>query len=78
MLCVHCDIELCDMTLGQDHDSNQSFFGGVFYLSRCFLAFSVGVGVFVTGLSQSLSFSLTHPLVTDQNHINCHRNPRGT
>ena len=27
-------------------------FGGVFMLSRCFLDFSVGVGVFVTGLSQ--------------------------
>ena len=27
-------------------------FGGVFMLSRCFLDCSVGVGVFVTGLSQ--------------------------
>ena len=27
-------------------------FGGVFVLSRCFLDCSVGVGVFVTGLSQ--------------------------
>ena len=27
-------------------------FGGVFMLSRCFLDFSVGVGAFVTGLSQ--------------------------
>ena len=31
-------------------------FGGVFMLSRCFLDFSVGVGVFVTGLSQISSF----------------------
>ena len=32
-------------------------FGGVFMLSRCFLDFSVGVGVFVEGLSQISSFS---------------------
>ena len=32
-------------------------FGGVFMLSRCFLDYSVGVGVFVTGLSQISSFS---------------------
>ena len=32
-------------------------FGGVFVLSRCFLDYSVGVGVFVTGLSQISSFS---------------------
>ena len=31
-------------------------FGGVFILSRCFLNFSVGVGVFVKGLSQISSF----------------------
>ena len=31
-------------------------FGGVFVLSRCFLDFSVGVGVFVIGLSQVSSF----------------------
>ena len=31
-------------------------FGGVFILSRCFLDYSVGVGVFVTGLSQISSF----------------------
>ena len=31
-------------------------FGGVFVLSRCFLDFSVGVGVFVIGLSQISSF----------------------
>ena len=31
-------------------------FGGVFILSRCFLDCSVGVGVFVTGLSQISSF----------------------
>ena len=31
-------------------------FGGVFMLSRCFLDYSVGVGVFVTGLSQISSF----------------------
>ena len=31
-------------------------FGGVFVLSRCFLDCSVGVGVFVTGLSQISSF----------------------
>ena len=31
-------------------------FGGVFMLSRCFLDCSVGVGVFVTGLSQISSF----------------------
>ena len=30
--------------------------GGVFMLSRCFLDCSVGVGVFVTGLSQISSF----------------------
>ena len=35
-------------------------FGGVFMLSRCFLDCSVGVGVFVTGLSQISSvFSFT-------------------
>ena len=33
-------------------------FGGVFMLSRCFLDCSVGVWVFVTGLSQISSFSL--------------------
>ena len=31
-------------------------FGGVFVLSRCFLDFSVGVRVFVIGLSQIYSF----------------------
>ena len=31
-------------------------FGGVFMLSRCFLDCSVGIGVFVTGLSQISSF----------------------
>ena len=31
-------------------------FGGVFMLSRCFLDCSVGVGVFVKGLSQISSF----------------------
>ena len=31
-------------------------FGGVFVLSRCFLDCSVGVDVFVTGLSQISSF----------------------
>ena len=31
-------------------------FGGVFMLSCCFLDCSVGVGVFVTGLSQISSF----------------------
>ena len=31
-------------------------FDGVFMLSRCFLDCSVGVGVFVTGLSQISSF----------------------
>ena len=31
-------------------------FGGVFMLSRCFLNFSVGVGAFVTELSQISSF----------------------
>ena len=31
-------------------------FGDVFMLSRCFLDCSVGVGVFVTGLSQISSF----------------------
>ena len=31
-------------------------FGGVFMLPRCFLDCSVGVGVFVTGLSQISSF----------------------
>ena len=30
-------------------------FGGVFMLSRCFLDCSVGVGVFVTGLSQKVN-----------------------
>ena len=34
-------------------------FGGVFMLSRCFLDCSVGVGVFVTGLSQISSFFLS-------------------
>ena len=31
-------------------------FGGVFMLSRCFLDCSVGVGFFVTGLSQISTF----------------------
>ena len=31
-------------------------FGGVYMWSRCFLDFSVGVGAFVTGLSQIFSF----------------------
>ena len=31
-------------------------FGGVFMLSRCFLNFSLGVGAFVTELSQTSSF----------------------
>ena len=31
-------------------------FGGAFVFSRCFLDFSVGVGVFVIGLSQIFSF----------------------
>ena len=31
-------------------------FGGVFMLSRCFMDYSVGVGVFVTGLIQISSF----------------------
>ena len=35
---------------------NSCVFGGVFMLSRCFLDCSVGVGVFVTGLSQISSF----------------------
>ena len=38
-------------------------FGGVFMLSRCFLDCSVGVGVFVTGLSQISSFFSRLPLV---------------
>ena len=38
-------------------------FGGVFMLSLCFLDCSVGVGVFVTGLSQISSFfSCLHTL----------------
>ena len=32
------------------------FFGGVFVLSRCLINFSVGVGAFVTGLSEISSF----------------------
>ena len=35
---------------------NSCVFGGVFMLSRRFLDCSVGVGVFVTGLSQISSF----------------------
>ena len=35
-------------------------FGGVFMFSRCFLDCSVGVGVFVTGLSQISSFFYCH------------------
>ena len=35
-------------------------FGGVFMLSRCFLDCSVGVWVFVTGLSQISSFFSKH------------------
>ena len=35
-------------------------FGGVFMLSRCFLDCSVGVGAFVTGLSQISSFFSLH------------------
>ena len=31
-------------------------FGGVYVFSRCFLDLSVGVGAFVTGLSQISSF----------------------
>ena len=38
-------------------------FGGVFMLSRCFLDCSVGVGVFVTGLSQISSFFSCHNLI---------------
>ena len=38
-------------------------FGGVFMLSRCFLDCSVGVGVFVTGLSQ-ISSLFSHMLGT--------------
>ena len=39
-------------------------FGGVFMLSRCFLDCSVGVGVFVTGLSQISSFfSFNHFII---------------
>ena len=41
-------------------------FGGVLMLSRCFLDCSVGVGVFVTGLSQISSlFSF------NKDHISC-------
>ena len=42
-------------------------FGSVFMLSRCFLDCSVGVGFFVTGLSQISSFfsfacAVAHPM----------------
>ena len=41
-------------------------FGGVFMLSRCFLDCSVGVGVFVTGLSQiSFFFPFCHRTGSD-------------
>ena len=39
-------------------------FGGVFMLSRCFLDYSVGVGVFVTGLSQISSFFSSNTVYT--------------
>ena len=39
-------------------------FGGVFMLSRCFLDCSVGVGVFVTGLSQISSFFSKYICIT--------------
>ena len=41
-------------------------FGGVFMLSRCFLDCSVGVGVFVTGLSQISSFFSLHSRQCDR------------
>ena len=44
-------------------------FGGVFMLSRCFLDCSVGVGVFVTGLSQISSFFSSN--INFQNKSSC-------
>ena len=46
-------------------------FGGVFMLSRCFLDCSVGVGVFVTGLSQISSFSFINTGFSIKNYGNC-------
>ena len=43
-------------------------FGGVFMLSRCFLDCSVGVGIFVTGLSQISSF-FSCPILETNNRI---------
>ena len=42
----------------------------VFMLSRCFLDFFVGVGVFVTGLSQISSFFSLKPLIMLMSEIN--------
>ena len=39
-------------------------FGGVFMLSLCALEFSVGIGAFVTGLSQISSF-VSHGIIND-------------
>ena len=39
LLCVHCYIDFCDMTLGQDHDSNQSFLVVSFICHVAFLIF---------------------------------------
>ena len=44
-------------------------FGGVFMLSRCFLDCSVGVGAFVTGLSQISSFFSCHTRLTDNKSL---------
>ena len=62
-------VRVFQVSLLPHSSSNQSFwwrfyvvtllikvYGGVFMLSRCFLDCSVGVGVFVTGLSQISSF----------------------
>ena len=45
-------------------------FGGVFMLSRCFLDCSVGVGVFVTGLSQISSFFSQYENVAQVERLN--------
>ena len=49
-------------------------FGGVFMLSRCFLDCSVGVGVFVTGLSQISSF-FSYSQESINVHIRSEQNP---
>ena len=46
-------------------------FGGVFMLSRCFLDCSVGVGVFVTGLSQISSFFYYNELFELKKKASC-------